>query len=143
MKYIFLDWDGVLIPYKKKGLWGHGKLSFEAVQAVNLLVDYYDAKIICSSAWRTKMKKRRYIRAILRAFGVRGEIHGFTPDLGNRGKEIRCYCKKNNIKMNKIIVIDDDMRGIKGKIKKKYIIKPEPTKGLTFKHVSKFIKENR
>lgn len=143
MRYIFLDWDGVLIPYKKKGLWGHGKISFEAVNAVNLLVDYYDAKIICSSAWRTKIKKRRYIRAILRAFGVKGEIHGFTPDLGNRGKEIKKYCKWHKIKLKNIIVIDDDLRDIKGKIKKKYIIKPVPTVGLTFKQAGKFIKENR
>ena len=116
---IFLDIDGVLCSYDDLRLRdADGEHSFRdySVEALNMLVAYYGAKIVISSSWRRKPNFRD-LTAFQKLFderGVEAEVIGVTPYLKDvRGHEINAWLDANPTE--RYIVLDDetpDMEGI-------------------------------
>lgn len=105
MRIIFLDIDGVL----NKGLVAsnsdksdvlkvlpYGWMNKSLIANLNDVTDKTGAKIVISSAWRYKSLGEN--QKMLKAFGVKGEVIGQTPRLGQhsvRGNEIHAWINEN------------------------------------------------
>jgi hypothetical protein len=116
---IFLDIDGVLCSYddlKLRDADGEHTFRDYSVEALNMLVAYYGAKIVISSSWRRKHTFRHAddFQALFNHRGVEVEVLGLTPYLkGVRGDEINAWLDANPTE--RYIVLDDetpDMEGI-------------------------------
>lgn len=106
MKYIFLDFDGVLHGFKENNEQFCLLDNFE-----ERLKPYEDKfKIVISSSWRL-LYDLEDLKKIL--FLKLNNIIGITPDLGNenlefeRYEEVRLYCKLNKIGFHNALCIDD------------------------------------
>lgn len=112
---IFLDIDGVMLPYLSEYLKtrhedGDYPFKPESVEALNNIVDRLNAKIVISSTWRTSRTIER-MKEIFKNRGVTGEIIDYTPMLGgDRGEEIQTWLDMHDY--DDFIIIDDEMKGI-------------------------------
>lgn len=110
MKYIFLDFDGVLHGEQYNwDLFTHMDLFCDAIKP------YLDnVRIVISSSWRYEHSLEKL--AIHFHKEIRPIIIGVTPDNTDgfdyfgRYKEIKDYCKENKILDNQWIAIDDMAR---------------------------------
>lgn len=116
-KYIFLDFDGVLI--NRSSLRRHSGDKSEpdsaCVAALNRITDETDAKIVVSSVWR-KYNSNNILAILLLSWGVTGTMAGSTPIIYKSGgitsdptSEIAAYLKRRPYDS---FVILDDMSGI-------------------------------
>ena len=106
---IFLDIDGVLASYVDMlRIDEYGpKFIPEAVDALNKLIEYTEADICVSSAWRVGKSVER-LQEIMDARGVRCNIVGKTGHFGARGEEIKEWYE-DNPEYEELIIIDDEM----------------------------------
>lgn len=124
---IFLDIDGVLVSYDNLLLRddnGDHLFRSNSVEALNMLVAYYEAKIVISSTWRNK-RHLHNLEAFQKLFNQRGieaEVIGTTPCLkGIRGDEINAWLTENPTK--RYIILDDETSDIEGIINMQYVLK--------------------
>ena len=115
-RFIFLDFDGVLVTWTGKG--DHKRLDFhpEAVEALNWLVRESQAQIIVSSSWR-KSHTLDELQQALDEAGVKAQVTGTTPVLDykdgllylgfTRGQEITAWLQDQPADV-RYVVIDDD-----------------------------------
>ena len=108
---IFLDIDGVLATDSSsqadKSLWFNEfayPFDKQCVEYLNSLLEKTDADIILTSDWR-KIYDLQEMDEIFRFNGLRKSPLDFTPDLGNRVREIELFLSKHEL--GKYCVIDD------------------------------------
>lgn len=111
--YIFLDIDGVLMPFKNEASVDHtqfeniGAWSAKAVHYINKLVREHNSKVVIISSYR-KIKSKDEIQKMFDRVGLEFKIYDLLPDhaIEKRGQEITEYVTNNNI--TDYIVIDDN-----------------------------------
>ncbi|GEM_PF-6653999 len=104
MKIVFLDIDGVLIPYPiGRNRWNLNPI---LVGKLKRLVKKHKASIVLSAACRQYDFPRRIRRSFSEAGWKNPPIIGKTPRLDNRGEEILDWLSKNPA-VGTYIIIDD------------------------------------
>jgi hypothetical protein len=139
--YIFLDINGVLIPYNKKSDEDHHKFfdidnkwSKEAIDVINKICDKYDTKVILISSFKRK-RKFSEIKSKLKSQGFTGKLVDKLKDYfgyKNRFRNIEKYINDNNI-IN-YIVLDDKKHDISD-MKNINWIKTKSKEGLKSTHL--------
>lgn len=124
MRSVFLDIDGVLLPYFQIGK--HGATSHRGCPAFNpncvaeLNTICYDgnASIVISSSWRRYYDDIEVLCSMFKDQGVTGQISGMTPFATeiwprcDRGDEITKFMKPLDIES--FVIIDDCDMGFEG-----------------------------
>ena len=120
MKLIFLDFDGVLAPFRESGSYEYvcqdivgdkGCLKFEddCVKALNTLTDKTKSNIVISSSWRYYIPDLPIMKSMCEAQGVTGKVVGMTDSWGNmyngRKEEVLGYI--DQLEVDSFIIIDD------------------------------------
>ena len=139
-RIIFLDFDGVIVPFiggepqdKEKAVASAG-----AVANLNRAIEMSGAEIVVSSHW-----KRFYplveLRNILNGWGVKGRVVGITPNdhADDRGVEIfEWLTTANDDKVSFAIVDDivDDLQRFRD-----HVVKTNPDNGITLVDVEKIV----
>jgi hypothetical protein len=111
MKYLFLDFDGVLnVPNQPD-------FAPAFVTELNRITDTTGAKIVLSTSWRDNWSLTE-LRALLQVNKVKGDIINAIQTLSvnnggviisaQRGIEILAWCKYNNVPIDSGIVALDD-----------------------------------
>lgn len=124
---IFLDFDGVLCSYddlKIRDTNGNHFFRDYSIEALNILVAYYGAKIVISSSWRSKgdFREIKNFQKLFDERGIKAEVIGVTPHLnGVRGKEINAWLDANP--SCNYIILDDETADMEGIINMQYIWK--------------------
>ena len=109
---IFLDIDGVLIPYDRHVQKVHKyfdedyKWSKEAIKYLNQLVKEMDAKIVLTSSYRKKYTIAE-INKRLKTEGFKYEIFDFSPVIKHEDRWFEILKWKNDHIINKFIILDD------------------------------------
>jgi hypothetical protein len=111
---LFLDIDGVLVrAYQKPdGSWyANSEPDRACVTYLNAITDLSGAAIVVSSSWRIKGADE--VCAILKGWGVTGDVIGITPVLSDneyvpRGDEIKTWFEIFIVPDNTPFVILDD-----------------------------------
>lgn len=116
MKVLFLDFDGVL----SHGAWLHsirrpGRISVDfnryfdpaAIERVNVVLELTGASVVVSSSWRTG-RPLSALREWLGGQGFKGKIVGGTPNIGDRGEEIRRWLGSCTKPIEQYAVVDDE-----------------------------------
>jgi hypothetical protein len=113
--FIFLDIDGVLnretdapAPATFSELWTSEDIDPAAVQSLNALIKFTQARIVISSSWRLHHSVPELI-SLLDGRGLLGEIVGATPKMSgeSRGVEIRTWLMANARSNAAFVVLDD------------------------------------
>jgi len=140
MNIIFLDIDGVLRTDKSDRQWSESTkqpipksvfdrlFSTSSISTLNEIIYYTKAKIVITSTWRTKHTLDE-LREIFKIRGFRGEIIDKTEFIGNRGEEIQEWLDTHRV--NKYVVIDDNIKDIVPHVNSKRVVKCESNIGLT------------
>ncbi|MGP1582949.1 MAG: HAD domain-containing protein [Candidatus Altimarinota bacterium] len=118
---IFLDIDGVIIPYlnnencpPKGTKLGFGNMYFtsdEAIGVLMALIKETDAKIVLSSSWRGYEYGLSQLYNFLLEkynFDLKKYVIGKTPRIGKRGIEIKEWLNKNKDKYNFFLILEDE-----------------------------------
>jgi len=89
VRVIFLDFDGVIVPFAKKYQKRRPALvSAEAVTCLNAVIKETGAKLVITSSWR-KFAPIEKLDECVKKWGVVGDVVGKTVSLNkSRGKEI-------------------------------------------------------
>lgn len=110
MKYIFLDFDGVLHGKKENvDLFYHSPLLCQTIRPY-----IHDVRIVISSSWRETFDYDIIIDHL--DDDIKAIVHGVTPILVNgfedegRFLEIMKYCEENQIAQHNWIALDDMQR---------------------------------
>lgn len=106
MKVVFLDFDGVVVPFGKASL--SDKSVAAAVKNINSFLEKEkDLKIVISSAWRSH--GLGYCKRYLDGLGINPDrVVGLTNDeKGNRGHQIQCYLNRNP-EVKQFVIFDDN-----------------------------------
>lgn len=104
---IFLDIDGVLVSYLNLKLDENGESIFikESVDSLNSIIEYYDAQIVCISAWNSTWRNQE--RSFVKFLNSKGlninEI--FFGDNHHRSEYIDALIE---LGMKRYLVIDDE-----------------------------------
>lgn len=152
MNYIFLDIDGVLNNekhYKKQHKKYGGRFCCEnmpfnpkSIKNLRKIIDKTNSKIVLSSSWRRIEKCMTVLKARLMEYGIK--IYSVTPFInGDRGKEIKKWCKENLKQNDKILIIDDNMYDIGNYYNSKEIVKINYEYGLNSFKTHEAIKKLR
>jgi len=151
MNIIFLDFDGVLRPYryteactkiwqdnpecKTKDQYGYYFAPW-CLDALNYIVAAGDAHIVFTTDWRKNGFEQIRELWIQRGYRFPGKILGQTPVLDNaiRGKEITAWLKNHKKKINSYVILDDhtDM----GKVHEGRFIPIDAKFGLRMQHAN-------
>jgi len=124
MKYLFLDFDGVLnsAPFledahaRRRSIERDGgsigddsyMLDWYAVARVNRIVEATGAKVVISSSWRI-LDSMKDIVGFLDNVGFAGHVVGMTPNLQTyRGLEIQAWIDALEEPPESIVILDDD-----------------------------------
>jgi hypothetical protein len=140
MKVVFLDFDGVLLPFDPAAGMQRGeefKISKDAVTNLNIITQLASAQIAVISSWR-KEKTDRQLSALLNSWGVLGTFIGATPCLrDDRGTEISMFLQNYN-KITSFVILDDEPTDLE--LFAKNIIHVRSQIGLSFVDAEKAIK---
>ena len=113
MNVVFLDIDGVLVPWHKMGKRdkdGQRPFTKDSIKYLNEIVRLLDAKIVISSTWR-KTRTVDDFKELFDRRGIKGEVIGLTDELDTgRASEIQKWIDENEV--DYFIIIDDDTKGI-------------------------------
>ena len=130
MRIIFLDYDGVLVPFKAPGKKARPAIADpDCVSRLNAIVRATGAGIVVISDWRksTSVKK---LEECHEKWGMVGKIVGTTPIRANRALEILDWAANNQDVLppdDKFVILDDgDLQ-----IEEQVLI--DPMKGLSTK----------
>lgn len=134
MKVVFLDIDGVLLPYPigKE----HWKLSPKLVAKLREFVESSGAFIVISSSWRQYDFPRRTAQSFAEAGWKNPPIIGKTSSMGNRGKEILKWLSENPVES--YIILDDEISDLNPPLTN--IVQPDRFIGITDKEISRMEK---
>ena len=154
LKVIFLDIDGVLLPFpKESSASGDADALFPAstVEALGVLLRETKAKVVLSSTWRVREDFIRDIVDCIRGFGI--DFDGFfdttDPNMhSERQWEIHRWLSDHQPQYGEIIWIAlDDEDLIEGEANTRYrdtfrghVVRTESHKGLTKKDVANAVK---
>ncbi len=145
MRFLFLDIDGVLLPYmemKKHGRAcqallpdtdGCPAFNPNCVAELNLICDTGRASIIVSSSWRWYFKDIELMRAMLREQSLSAPISGMTPFATDdwprteRGDEIAAFMEP--LEVEAFVIIDDCDMGFTGL--EKHWVRTHGNQGIT------------
>lgn len=147
MKFLFLDFDGVLNHEKfydeqnklsesdKKGF-PYNQFDPECIKRVNRIIDETSCNLVISSSWR--FDKNLY--TIIKRIGIKLRYYEMTPYALNRmrGEEIKMYLESKNINDYKYCIIDDDKDFYK--FQKPFFVHTNSFVGLTDEDTEKAIK---
>ena len=143
--YLFLDVDGVFIPFESHNSVDHTyfdkpeKWSKSAIDNLNTLCKKFNPKIIIISSYR-KTKTHEQIKSHFKKLGFIGNIVSELPDYNHekRFQEVYEFVKKNNIK--DYIIIDDQKHDMykEPELKSKWC-KPSIKTGFTSSDLEKSI----
>lgn len=137
MRVIFLDFDGVVVPWKSRDKKMRPAVpSAESVEALNLIVTATQSKVVVTSAWRQTSSLEALSRC-LTSWGVRCHTIAKTQSFSNRGSEILAWLAENP-QAQSFLVMDDeevDLGQLQG-----HLLKTESLVGLTLEHVGLAIK---
>jgi hypothetical protein len=149
---IFLDIDGVLLPFQGKHFASTCGSLFpdHTMEAFSLILQEMEgAKIVLSSTWRVQDRFRKEIIAGLRSYGyayggplLEAEFMDLTdPDMhGERQHEIHDWLQRNPDKVGAWIALDDEelMEGSENAARRAvfqgHVVKTESHMGLTVKN---------
>lgn len=129
MRFIFLDIDGVLAPFRHTSKYRytcfdlfppHGCLLFDpgCVAELNHLCMATQASIVVSSSWRHYITDLELMRSMLRAQGVNAPVSGMTPEAKDtwldqsRGAEVREFLAPLDVES--FVILDDADLGWEG-----------------------------
>lgn len=140
MTIIFLDIDGVLRTHKSD--LEHAtilnqeipirvydrKFDPKAVNNINYISHYTNAKIVISSTWRNNFTIQE-LKEIFRDNGIRTEVIDKTEIGLTRGEEIREWLDRNEV--TNYVVIDDQVKDIINWVEKDKVIHVNPQEGFT------------
>ena len=136
MRIILLDLDGVILPIPANGHFEPElKLSTDAVNNLNLLVQITNAHIVVTSAWRVGRTVEQ-LTTLLRSWGVKWGVFGKTRDSRgeeNRGALISDWLANSREVIDAFVVIDDDRTDLELFADK--MVSPKPDVGLQFHDV--------
>lgn len=112
MNYIILDIDGVLATEATSRLPHHELYAYPfdtgCVAVFNEILKKTQAEIVLSSDWRLMYHNDLdVIDEIFKYNGVIKSPVDFTPNLGNRGKDISHYIEKNIQRISQFLILDD------------------------------------
>jgi hypothetical protein len=114
LRIIFLDFDGVLVTaasaFRRSGT--SSVADPKAVEALNWLVAQTGARLVVTSSWRLDYSADE-IRALLRSWGVEGNVLGITGvahSPGSRGKEIQAWLDEHRLAgpIASFVILDDE-----------------------------------
>jgi len=149
LKVIFLDIDGVLLPFPKDDNFGSELFPASTLKSLQfLLKETHDAKIVLSSTWRVRKDFIQDIFDSIKGFGI--EFEGFfditDPNMhSERQWEIeRWLSNQLNQDYEKIVWLAlDDEELLEGDVNEKFremfeghVIKTKSHKGLTMDDVN-------
>ena len=137
---IFMDIDGVLIPYKKSDGDYHkffneeNKWSKDSIKQMNKLIKELDAKVVLISSYR-KDKTKKEIERELKKVGFDYELYDQVSGTENkkRGVCIKEWLRTNKNKVKNFVIIDDHRHDFKEDNLEQYSVKPESKDGFTKK----------
>jgi hypothetical protein len=137
VKVLFLDIDGVLLPFDADTPLSTGPdehFPRSAVGALNELVTQTGCKIVLTSTWRSI--ECIDVPAIFKEEGITGEIIGGTPTVGTRAEEIAAWLAAASEPVEAFVIIDDFDRGLSEAFPGRFV-KTNPLGGLTEEEVAK------
>ena len=141
---IFLDIDGVLVPFQEPRPHPQLKWSLQAMEALNEICRQSGLSVVICSTWRLREYANtggKMLR-ILRSNGFTGELYsqwctpGESVDLNGRSDEIHRWIRKNGVSVTDSLVIDDCDVGkspLDAQLSPRTIM-PDPYIGLTAEH---------
>lgn len=140
MKIIFLDIDGVMIPYWSAHSYGRSQpFPRQQSDTLNTILGISDAKIVLSSCYGNHFDTPEEIQMWLNNSGVIyfDRVVGKTRHYGNRTESIQLYlekCECQNIDITNILILDDET--IDHPLDKHHV-KINQTEGLVESHLAK------
>jgi hypothetical protein len=154
MRFVFLDIDGVLLPYLQVDQHGRACQSLlpktdgcpafnpNCVAELNMICDTGRASIVVSSSWRWYFQDIELMRAMLREQGVSALITGMTPfatdgwPSSERGDEIAAFMEP--LEVEAFVIIDDADMGFTGL--KHHWVRTKGCEGITRRDAVKALK---
>ena len=129
MKIVFLDIDGVLLPFEQThnervccellpDTNGCPGFDLNCVAELNRICSQSRACVVVSSSWRQHIPCLETMRLVLRHQGILAHVAGLTPiaegewDRHDRGDEISHFL--NDFSADSIVIIDDLDMGFEG-----------------------------
>lgn len=148
MKFLFLDFDGVLNHNKfyeqrmenyKIGIkteFPYSEFDLECVKKVNKILKETACNLVISSSWRSDPE----LRTILNNIGIEANDYEITPYSINRfrGEEIKTFLESKKIETYKYCILDDDTDFYK--FQKPFFVHVNSFVGITDENVQKAIK---
>lgn len=132
MRLIFLDFDGVVVPFSSEGeKMRPAKPDPICVGSLNELTSsFLDSHLVVCSSWRNGQTIDRLI-GLMRSWGIRGSVQGATPSLGApRWVEVLSYWTtlvSHGADVSSLVVLDDD-RLDAGLLDERWV-SPDPQEG--------------
>lgn len=160
MKIIFLDIDGVLNMYGsscRTFMKPYGQhIEPHLVQRLNYIIEKTNAKIVISSSWRSDMEdlekqlREQGFKYWTRVIGktchplVKDENMPYPRNescylYNHRGEQINKWLDDANYKIDKFIIIDDEISDISPFVDEKNIIRTDYNEGMLHKDAIKII----
>lgn len=144
MKFIFLDYDGVLLTLRTK----FTKPDTACIAALNELLTRTDANIVVTSNWRTTASNEIDRLTWWGTKNAKSLVLGVTPSVrdGTRGDEIQAWLRHWNYTVGKpiphakttsesFVILDDD--DDMDDALRPYLVQTDTQVGLTMKDVEK------
>ena len=143
---VFMDIDGVLIPYQKASDDYHeyfddnDKWNEDAIDYMNKLIKKTDAKVVLISSYR-KHKSKKEIEKRLKKVGFEYDIWDEISEEKHveRGIQIKEWLKENKHKVNNYVIIDDNRYDYKETRLQPYSVEPDHKVGFNKSEMLKSI----
>ena len=135
MNIIFLDIDGVMNSVEDRF---STKLENDIYWIrLKRLVDETNSAIVLSSSWRIIERLTNRVKERLNEYDIK--YIDKTPYLSSRGNEIKTWLESTDVKIDKFVIIDDEVSDIVGLFPDN-VVKTDMHKGLQDEDVDKAVK---
>lgn len=137
MKVLFVDFDGVLVPFQGVDRKKRPALAApECVSNLNSIVEKTGAKVVVSSSWRL-FPPLEALAKLMKGWGFTGEVIDKTPHRKEtRGHEILSWLDEND-KIDAFVVLDDDASDLH--LVRAHLVATDPMRGLTEENVQQAV----